>query len=197
MKRFLKRLTLFLVVLAILSGIVGGATLYWLVAVNPGPEIKLSYIEGILGRESPVFYRDGKQKIGVLFQKAHRQYLPFRLIPKPFINAIVAAEDDRFFHHFGIDIPGIIRAMIANIKAGRIVQGGSTITQQTAKNLFKRKSRSYRAKLRELLNALRLEHYYSKDKILEFYINQFFVSGNGHGLGVAARYYFDKNVNKL
>ncbi|MDW7772581.1 MAG: transglycosylase domain-containing protein [Desulfobulbaceae bacterium] len=175
----------------------GGAALYWLVAVNPGPEMELEYIEGILGRESPVFYRDGTEKIGVLFQDAHRQYLPYHLIPKEFVNAIVAAEDDNFFKHHGFDFSGIARAMIANIKARRIIQGGSTISQQTAKNLFKRESRTFRAKFKELLYALRLEYHYPKEKILEFYMNQFFVSGNGHGLGVAARYYFDKNVNEL
>lgn len=184
-------------ILAVIGTIGGGAALYWLVVVNPGPEMEQEYIEGILGRESPVFYRDGTEKIGVLFQDAHRQYLPYHLIPKEFINAIVAAEDDKFFEHHGIDFFGIARAMLANIKAGRIIQGGSTITQQTAKNLFKRESRTFRAKFKELLYALRLEYHYPKDKILEFYVNQFFVSGNGHGLGVAARYYFDKDVDEL
>ena len=197
MLRFIKKLLVLCCILAVLTVAGAGTILYWLVAVNPGPEIELSYIEGILGRESPVFYRDGAEKIGVLFQDAHRQYLPYHLVPKEFVNAIVAAEDDQFFHHHGIDFFGIARAMLANIKAGKIIQGGSTITQQTAKNLFKRESRTYKAKLKELLYALRLEYHYSKEKILEFYINQFFVSGNGHGLGVAARYYFDKNVNEL
>lgn len=187
--------TLFVLSLLCVAGI--GAGLYYLVVVNPGPEIEQSAIEAILGRESPVFYRDGQEKVGVLFQDYHRQYLLYRQIPTDFVNAIVAAEDDQFFSHYGVDLPGIARAMIANFKAGRVVQGGSTITQQTAKNLFKRESRSYRAKLKELLYALRLEHRYSKEKILEFYTNQFFVSGNGHGLGVAARYYFDKEPKEL
>ncbi len=197
MLRFIKTLVILCCLLALLMTAGVGMALYWLVVVNPGPEIELSHIEGILGRESPVFYRDGEEKIGVLFQDAHRQYLPYYLIPKEFVNAIVAAEDDQFFHHYGIDFFGITRAMIANIRAGRIIQGGSTITQQTAKNLFKRESRSYRAKFKELLFALRLEYHYPKEKILEFYVNQFFVSGNGHGLGVAARYYFDKDVREL
>ena len=197
MLRFITKLLVFLLTLGILSVAGAGAVMYWLVAVNPGPEIELSYIESILGRESPVYYRNGTDKIGVLFQDAHRQYLPYHLIPIPFVNAIVAAEDDQFFRHFGVDILGITRAMIANIRAGRIIQGGSTITQQTAKNLFKRESRTFKAKLKELLHAFQLEYYYSKEKILEFYVNQFFVSGNGHGLGVAARYYFDKEVNEL
>jgi membrane peptidoglycan carboxypeptidase len=154
-------------------------------------------IAAILGRESPVYYRDGREKIGVLFQDIHRQYLTYEQLPPTFVKAIAAAEDDRFFQHYGIDLPGITRAVIANFKAGRIVQGGSTITQQTAKNLFKRSSRNYEAKLKEMLYALRLEHYFSKEKILEFYCNQFYVSGNGHGLGVAARYYFDKEPAQL
>lgn len=181
--------------LLIAAAISGG--LYYLVVVNPGEEVEEEYIENILGRESPVYYRDGRTKLGVLFQDVHRQYLPFEALPKHFVNAIVAAEDDGFFSHYGVDIPGIVRAMIANIRAGRVVQGGSTITQQTAKNLFKRSSRSYRAKLKELLYALRLEYRYSKEKILEFYSNQFFVSGNGHGVGVAARYYFNKEPQQL
>ncbi len=197
MLRFLKYLFLTLFFLGLLAAAAGVGGLYYLVVKAPCPEMEEGYIESILGRESPVYYRDGQTKIGVLFQGIHRQYITYDRIPRDFINAITAAEDDQFFKHFGIDIPGIIRAMIVNYRAGRIVQGGSTITQQTAKNLFKRESRSYKAKLKELLYALRLEHRYSKEKILEFYTNQFYVSGNGHGLGVAARYYFDKEPEEL
>ena len=136
---------------------------YYLVVVNPGPEVDDAYINDILTRESPVYYRDGQTQVGVLFEGIHRQYLTFEELPTPFINALVASEDDQFFKHFGVDIPGIARAMLANIKAGRVVQGGSTITQQTAKNLFKRESRSMQAKLKELLFALRLEYRYPKE----------------------------------
>ena len=197
MLRFFKYLFFLVIFIAILAAAVGVGGLYHLVVKAPCPEMDEAYIESILGRESPVYYRDGENKIGVLFQDFHRQYLYYDQIPKNFVNAIVAAEDKSFFTHFGVDIPGIIRAMITNYKAGRVVAGGSTITQQTAKNLFKRESRSYKAKLKELLYALRLENRYSKEKILEFYANQFYVSGNGHGLGVAARYYFDKDVADL
>ena len=197
MFRFIKYLffsVLFLVILATAGGV---GIVYYLVVKAPCPEMDEAYIESILGRESPVYYRDGESKIGVLFKDYHRQYLYYDQIPHDFVNAIVAAEDKSFFTHYGVDVPGIIRAMIANYKAGRVVAGGSTITQQTAKNLFKRESRSYEAKLKELLYALRLENRYSKEKILEFYSNQFYVSGNGHGLGVAARYYFDKDASEL
>ena len=197
MLKFFKYCFFTLLLGSMLAGLAGVAGLYFLVAMVPCPEMDESAIAAILGRESPVYYRDGQSKIGVLFEGIHRQYLKYDQIPQNFINALVASEDDEYFDHFGIDIPGILRAMAANFKAGRVVQGGSTITQQTAKNLFKRESRSYRAKAKELLYALRLEHRYSKEKILEFYCNQFFVSGNGHGLGVAARYFFDKDPEEL
>jgi len=190
-------------IIAYLSGTVflltalGSASYYWLVVVHPGEQIRQANIEKILAMESPVFYNDGQSMVGVFFKEAHRQYIPYNEIPKDFINAIVAAEDHTFFSHVGVDFLGVLRALYANVKAGRIVQGGSTITQQTAKNLFKRKDRSLRSKLKELLFALQLEYHYSKEKIIEFYANQFYVSGNGHGLGVAARYYFDKQVSEL
>ena len=200
MRRFL-RFTLKLFFFFSFSGLlVTAGTLgwvYYLVTEVPCPEMTPENISSILGRESPVYYRDGKEKIGVLFEDIHRQYIKYDQLPEKFINAIIAAEDDQFFNHYGIDFFGIARAMHANLKAGRIVQGGSTITQQTAKNLFKRESRSYEAKLKEMLFALRLEYRFSKKQILEFYCNQFYVSGNGHGLGVAARYYFDKEPQEL
>ncbi len=190
---------IFLVFLAILvlAGLGGAGYLYYQIAVAPAPEMSEEHISEILGRESPVFYSDGVTQFGVLFEDIHRQYLKYEDIPKNFVNALIAAEDDQYFSHYGVDIPGIVRAIFANYKAGRIVQGGSTITQQTAKNLFKRESRSIPAKIKELLQAFRLEYRYSKEKILEFYCNQFYVSGNGHGLGVAARYFFDKEPAEL
>lgn len=173
------------------------ALLVWLVIWSPGEDIRQENIEELLAMETPVYYRDGQQKVGVFFEQAHRQYISFDKIPKAIVNGMIAAEDHEFFQHHGVDFPSVLRAMAVNLKSGRVVQGGSTITQQTAKNLFKRTDRSLGAKLKELLNALRLEYYYPKEKILEFYLNQFYVSGNGRGVGVAARYYFDKEVSEL
>ncbi len=173
------------------------AAFYSLVVVHPGDEIKLENIKKILSKESDVFYSDGVTKLGVFFDSAHRQYVNYEQIPQAFVYALVAAEDNRFFSHVGFDVVGIGRALLKNIQAGKVVQGGSSLTQQTAKNLFKRTDRSLEAKLKELLFALRLEYHYPKEKIFEFYANQFFVSGNGHGLGVAARYYFDKKPEEL
>ncbi len=183
-----------------LGVIAAGALLglvYWLVVVEPGEEIRQDNIRRILGKESQVYYSDGTTKLGVFFDTAHRQYVTYEEIPKNFVNALVASEDERFFTHVGFDPLGIARAIFRNVQAGKVVQGGSTLTQQTAKNLFKRTDRSLQAKLKELLFALRLEYHYPKEKIFEFYANQFYVSGNGLGLGVAARYYFDKKPQEL
>lgn len=193
----LKKIILFFSSLLLLAVLLLGAALYYLVVLHPGSEISIENIQSILGKESPVLYSDGVTPLGVFFDEAHRQYVTWEQIPVSFVNALVASEDNRFFKHFGFDVVSITRAALKNYQAGRVVQGGSTLTQQTAKNLFKRSGRSYEAKLKELLYALRLEYHYSKEKIFEFYSNQFYVRGNGHGLGVAARYYFDKNVEDL
>lgn len=193
----LKKIILFVTIMSFIFIASVTGYLYWFVVVEPGDEIKRENIHKILSKESHVFYSDGKTKLGVFFDTAHRQYVSYADIPQAFVNAMVASEDNKFFDHYGFDIAGIGRAMLKNIQAGRVVQGGSTLTQQTAKNLFKRTDRSIEAKLKELLFALRLEYYYSKEKIFEFYSNQFYVSGNGHGLGIAARYYFDKIPSEL
>ena len=151
----------------------------------------------MIAQESPVLYRDGQTRIGVFFAREHRTYVPYEDIPRSWIAAIVAAEDQRFWDHSGVDVWGIARAMWSNVKAGRMVAGGSTLTQQTAKNLYYRPDRSLKSKWTELLNALRLEALYSKEEIVEFYANQFHVSSNGRGLGIAARYFFDKDVDGL
>ena len=195
--KLIRRFFLFLLVVGLLAGAAGTGVLYYEIVIVPAPEMTEKKINEILGQESPVFYRDGTTQFGVLFEDVHRQYIKFEELPPYFVNALLAAEDDQYYHHFGVDVPGVLRAMYANFLAGKVVQGGSTITQQTAKNLFKRESRSIAAKVKELLQALRLEYRFSKDKILEFYCNQFYVSGNGHGIGVAARYFFDKSPSEL
>ncbi|MCK4839532.1 MAG: transglycosylase domain-containing protein [Desulfobulbaceae bacterium] len=186
-----------MLVIGFFAGLVGFCLFYWLVVFAPGEDIRQSSIDKILAVESPIMYSGGQDQIGVFFETSHRQYVSYDRIPRDFINSIVSSEDNKFFAHHGFDLFGVLRALVANVRAGRVVQGGSTITQQTAKNLFKRKDRSILSKLKELLFALRLEYHYPKEKILEFYANQFYVSGNGRGFGVAARYYFNKDAADL
>ncbi len=187
--------------LLLLLCVLGLIALWWgwrrHVVEDPGEHISRHAILEIISEESPVFTSDGEHRLGVFFAQEHRDYVPFDEIPRSCVAALVAAEDKRFFTHHGIDPMGITRAMWMNLQAGGLVAGGSTLTQQTAKNLYYRPDRSLQSKWTELLNALRLEAHYSKDEILEFYFNQFHVSGNGRGLGIAARYFFDEEVARL
>ncbi|RME28651.1 MAG: hypothetical protein D6798_01905, partial [Deltaproteobacteria bacterium] len=195
--RWTRRLAVLGAVAAMVAAAVGAWAYQRYVVEEPGAHIQRDAILRIIAQESPVLYADGRTRIGVFFAREHREYVPYDRIPKAWVDAIVAAEDQRFFTHPGIDPIGIARAMKANLAAGRVVAGGSSLTQQTAKNLYYRPDRSLRSKWEELVNALRLEAHYSKEEILEFYANQFHVSANGRGLGIAARYFFDKDVEDL
>ena len=170
---------------------------YYFIIAQPGKDFTRKAITEALSRETPVYYDDGKNVMGVFFENEHRIYLKYRDIPQNFVNALIAAEDKNFFHHYGIDPLSILRAASVNLKAGRIIQGGSTITQQTAKNLFKRSGRTFEAKRIELAQAFKLEAHFSKEDIMEFFTNQFYVTGTGRGLAIAAKYFFDKPVDQL
>ncbi len=164
---------------------------------EPGPEFDRAHVRSIIAQESPVFFRDGTTRVGVFFESEHRQFVPFDELPTAYVMAIVAAEDGTYWTHPGVSAKHVVRAFRDNLLAGDLVAGGSTLTQQTAKNLFYRPDRSLRAKLGELLNALKLEAHFDKTEILEFYANQFHVTGNGRGLGIAARHFFDKDPQDL
>ena len=163
----------------------------------PGDHVTRDAILKVISQESPVFYNDARARIGVFFAHEHREYVPYQRIPKACVQALTSSEDKRYFEHSGVDLLGISRAMLKNLQAGGVVAGGSTLTQQTAKNLYYRPDRSFRSKWSELVNALRLEAHHSKEDILEYYFNQFHVSGNGRGIGIAARYFFNTAVDDL
>lgn len=118
-------------------------------------------------------------------------------LPKYVPQAIIAIEDRRFYDHFGIDIFGILRAAYHNIAAGRTVQGGSTLTQQLAKNLFLTPERAMKRKVQEMLLALWLEHTYTKDQILTAYLNRVYLGSGAYGIDAAAQTYFNKSAKEL
>ena len=116
----------------------------------------------------------------------------------PFLpKAVIATEDRRFYHHFGIDPIGLVRAALTDLRAGQIVQGGSTITQQLAKILFLTPERNLARKIRETLLALWLEHRFAKDQILEIYLNRVYLGAGTYGVDAAAHRYFGKSAAKL
>ncbi len=124
-------------------------------------------------------------------------YVPFKQIPLSMIQAVMAVEDRRFFDHSGVDPLGILRAMVINLKAGRVVQGGSTITQQLAKNIFLTPEKSFKRKFQEMILALWLERKYSKEEILEIYLNRVYLGAGNYGIDAAARSYFGKKAQSL
>lgn len=118
-------------------------------------------------------------------------------LPQHLVNAVVAIEDRRFFDHCGIDIWGILRATIVNLKAGSVVQGGSTITQQLSKMMFLSSQRNFKRKIQEVLLAIQLERHFDKEQILTFYLNKAYFGAGSYGVQNAARQYFGKNVSAL
>lgn len=126
-----------------------------------------------------------------------RFYVPLEKIPNYVINAFIAVEDRNFWHHFGVDPLAIIRAALANYRAGKIVQGGSTITQQLAKNLFLTPKRTFERKLKEALLAIKIERSFNKEKILELYLNQIYLGSGSYGVEAASQVYFGKHVWEL
>ena len=125
-----------------------------------------------------------------------REILPFDRFPPQLVHAFLAAEDRRFYEHQGIDYRGIARALGANLRAGEVAQGGSTITQQVAKS-FLTSERTIQRKIREAILARRLERKYSKREILTLYLNQVFLGHGAYGVAAAARIYFDKAIEDL
>ncbi|MCY6369437.1 transglycosylase domain-containing protein [Clostridium ganghwense] len=118
-------------------------------------------------------------------------------IPRDLKNAVVAVEDKRFFNHPGFDIIAIGRSIIIDIKEGKFKAGGSTITQQLAKNLFLSNEKKLNRKIKELILAIKLEQKYSKEEILEMYLNVIYYGSGAYGIQNASQEYFDKNVWEL
>lgn len=125
--------------------------------------------------------------------------LPIKLdkMPKDLQNAFIAVEDARFYSHCGVDPIGILRAAVVNITAGSVSEGGSTITQQLAKNAYLSQERTLKRKIQEVFLALQIESQYTKDEILEMYLNQIYFGQGAYGVQAAAKTYFNKNAEEL
>lgn len=141
-----------------------------------------------------ILARDGS----VLAERgAAHDYMPLDLLPRHVVGAVVAIEDRRFFDHAGLDPWGFARALFTNLRAGRVAQGGSTLTQQLAKNLFLSSERTFSRKLEELALALWLELRLSKSDILELYLNRVYFGAGAYGIEAASQRYFDKSARAL
>ncbi len=130
-----------------------------------------------------------------------RVLITYDEIPESLIKALIAVEDRHFFEHFGLDPIGILRSVFINLMAGKVEQGGSTLTQQLIKNMFLTRERTFSRKINEMLMAMMLEYHYSKENILSAYVNEVYLGQNGlrsiHGFGTAAEFYFSKPLSEL
>ncbi|MFA6920954.1 MAG: penicillin-binding protein 1A [Gallionella sp.] len=131
------------------------------------------------------------------FGEERRALVKINDVPDSMKNAILAAEDDRFYQHGGVDYMGVLRAALSNFTAGGTKQGASTITMQVARNFFLSKEKTFTRKFNEMLLAFKIEHYLSKDEIFQLYINQIYLGQRSYGFAAAAQIYFGKPLNQI
>jgi penicillin-binding protein 1A len=140
---------------------------------------------------------DGEgHRVGEIYSE-RRTYVPYDKIPKILVDAFVAAEDDGYWTHGGIDYVGMVRAVFVNVSAGKKKQGASTITQQVVKNLVLSREKSFKRKVQEIILARRLERSLSKEDILTLYLNEIYLGHGRYGIQEASRFYFGKDVEQL
>jgi penicillin-binding protein 1A len=183
---------LFILILGAGVGIVGGA-FYQIRKILP-PEDNIRDFKPIQGTR--IYSSDGH----LLAQLAHENRDPVRIerIPKDLQNAVIAIEDERFYQHSGLDFRGLIRAVWQNLRGGDLTQqGGSTITQQLARNIYLSSRKTLSRKLKETMLAVQIERNWSKRQILEMYMNQVYFGSRAYGVQAAAKIYFGKDVEKL
>lgn len=148
-----------------------------------------------LSEPTVIYDKDGDVASNVATNRT--QGMKIKDVPKYVPNAVVAIEDERFYEHGGFDVKGIARVLFHNLLAGEITGGGSTLTQQLAKNALLSPEQTYRRKAEELFLAVKMEKVYSKDEILQMYMNQVYFGAGAWGIGNASKKYFDKNIKEV
>lgn len=181
-------------ILFLLLGLLVGSSILYYVVLRDLPSIAAlkEYHPSITTR----VYADNNELIDEFYLE-NRKLVKFTDLPPVIIQAVLSAEDSRFFEHKGFDMQGISRAFFRNLKAGRIVQGGSTITQQIAKRLYLSPEKSYSRKLKEAVLAFKIDRSLSKEEILNIYLNNIYMGHGAYGIEAAAEVYFGKKTRDL
>jgi len=195
-RRWFRRVLIGIGGLTLLGVLVVGAAALWAFTILPRSLPSVTALETLQPIQGTKIYDDNDEAITELHVE-RRILVPLSQIPQSLRDAILATEDRRFYSHWGIDPIGVARAVVQNYRRGRIVEGGSTITQQLTKVLFLTPDKSLERKLKEAVLALELERRYSKDRILEMYLNQVYFGQGSYGVEAAARTYFGKGVSEL
>lgn len=177
----------------IFAGLSGGAILE---VMKTAPEIDANIIKYEMSQNSTIVDEDGNE-VDSIVTNEYREVIDYDKIPERLKQAFVAVEDERFYKHPGLDPQSIIGSAVENFKAGGIVRGGSTLTQQLARNTYLDNDQTYERKIREIYLALEIEENLSKDEILGAYLNRVFMGQNSYGVQAAAKTYFDKDVSEL
>ena len=194
-RRGILKKILVLFVWLIVLGIVGIIGVFAYFAKDlPNPE---QIIERRIIESTKIYDRTGKIILYDVHGEEKRTVISFQEIPQDIKNATIIAEDDQFYHHFGLDFKGIIRAFLANLRGKKVAQGGSTITQQFIKNAILTPERTFSRKIKEAILAIEMELRYSKDEILNFYLNQVPYGSSAYGTEAAAQTFFNKNAKDL
>ena len=178
----------------LLFAFVAGTALFYFLARGLPP---VDDLPDRLSYTSFIYNQDGSELIATLNSAEYRMNVNYAAIPEYVKLAFIATEDERFFKHFGIDIRATLRAIRTNLNEGSMAQGGSTITQQLAKNVYLTHEKTIMRKLQEWILAVRIERYYDKDRILEMYLNQVFLGYNAYGVEAASYHYFGKSASQL
>ncbi|AEI14790.1 penicillin-binding protein, 1A family [Flexistipes sinusarabici DSM 4947] len=192
MKKILLYTGILLVVLTLSVTIGLGA--YFFKLNSELPSIK--QLKDFKYKQPTILYGQDNKTIAELGSK-RRYPVSLEKIPDKLEKALIAVEDSRFYEHDGIDLKGIVRAFFVNLKAGRIVEGGSTLTQQLVKVIYLTPERKLKRKVKEAILAYKIDNYLTKDKILELYLNQVYFGRGAYGVEAAARFYFGKHVSDL
>ncbi len=191
---------IFSIILAISIGAVSLSLLLYSWAKKEGilefsDQVILSTLNDSSQGNSIVLDRNGN-KIGEFFERYHRR-VTYRDLPDSLVKAIIAIEDKRFFSHSGVDVVAMLRAAISILLHGSYTQGGSTITQQIARNLFLNREKTITRKIKEVILALKIEQLVSKEKILEIYVNRLFLGFGSYGIEAASQRLFAKPIHKI
>ena len=192
MSRFLKQITWIALLLTVLGATAGSVVLAIIYRELPSIE---AVRDSRLKEPLRIYTIDGR--LIAEFGNKKRITTTMEEVPQTLVNAILAAEDDGFFDHHGVDLTGIARAVLANLRAGAIDQGASTITMQVARNYFLTREKTYTRKIKEMLLALTLEQTLSKNEILELYLNKIFLGHRAYGFQAAASVYYDQRLKDL
>ncbi len=191
----LRAIKIAILVLFLMFLVAGGAAASVVVGyINEAPPLDPSRLETV---ETSYIYDSNGEEITPLHDDQHRIEISLEEIPLHVQQAFIAIEDERFYQHFGFDIIGSIRAAYINFRAGAIVQGASTISQQLAQNAFLTTETTYERKVQEIWLAIQLEDEYSKEEIMEMYLNRIYFGNTAYGVEAAAQTYFGKSAGEL